>query len=601
MGAVAGRLSDFVVLTSDNPRSEDPDRIIEEIKRGLVAGAGTRRAEASRDAVCDQSGSPAGDRAGDPVGQARRSGDHRRQRPREISGHRRSHVAVRRRRGRARGAGSAPRGVTGVTVAVGALVLTAGFVANATGGRLVAGDAGATFDAVSTDTRAIVPGALFIALRGERFDGHAFLDEAIARGAAGLLVSEPVGRTRRRRGHRRARHARRRCSSSRAKSGATSARARRRDHRQRRQDDDERNHRGVARRALPRLPQSRQPQQPHRSAALAARASARRRCRGRRARHEPRRRDPDARRHRRAGRPRLDQRRRRAHRALRVARGGRRPRPRSSRASTGQTLVVANADDPLVMAHVARFTGRRIDVRRNARARTCARRPSSIAVLTGTTARGRDAGGPASSDRARLPGRAQLLECARRRGGRDRVSTCRRASSRRASPRSSRWRGAARCTRPRNGARVVDDSYNASPSAMRAMLAALGVTPAAGRRIAVLGEMLELGDVRARAARPSAAGPRHRRAWTSSWSSAVRRRTVWPRARTPAGLLARTHPPVRRQRRGGAVRRGAGPAGRPRARQGIARHADRRHRRSAAGGGVMLFHLLGAARNSRFR
>ena len=36
MGAVAGRLSDFVVLTSDNPRSEDPDRIIEEIKLGLA-------------------------------------------------------------------------------------------------------------------------------------------------------------------------------------------------------------------------------------------------------------------------------------------------------------------------------------------------------------------------------------------------------------------------------------------------------------------------------------------------------------------------------------------------------------------------------------
>ena len=36
MGAVAGRLSDFVVLTSDNPRSEDPQRIIEEIKLGLA-------------------------------------------------------------------------------------------------------------------------------------------------------------------------------------------------------------------------------------------------------------------------------------------------------------------------------------------------------------------------------------------------------------------------------------------------------------------------------------------------------------------------------------------------------------------------------------
>jgi UDP-N-acetylmuramoyl-L-alanyl-D-glutamate--2,6-diaminopimelate ligase len=35
MGAVAARLSDLVVITSDNPRSEDPVRIIEEIKRGV--------------------------------------------------------------------------------------------------------------------------------------------------------------------------------------------------------------------------------------------------------------------------------------------------------------------------------------------------------------------------------------------------------------------------------------------------------------------------------------------------------------------------------------------------------------------------------------
>jgi UDP-N-acetylmuramoyl-L-alanyl-D-glutamate--2,6-diaminopimelate ligase len=39
MGAVAARLSDLVIVTSDNPRSEDPQQIIEEIKRGIVMPA----------------------------------------------------------------------------------------------------------------------------------------------------------------------------------------------------------------------------------------------------------------------------------------------------------------------------------------------------------------------------------------------------------------------------------------------------------------------------------------------------------------------------------------------------------------------------------
>jgi UDP-N-acetylmuramoyl-L-alanyl-D-glutamate--2,6-diaminopimelate ligase len=39
MGAVAARLSDLVIVTSDNPRSEEPEQIIEDIKRGIVMPA----------------------------------------------------------------------------------------------------------------------------------------------------------------------------------------------------------------------------------------------------------------------------------------------------------------------------------------------------------------------------------------------------------------------------------------------------------------------------------------------------------------------------------------------------------------------------------
>jgi len=66
--------------------------------------------------------------------------------------------------------------------------LTAAWIAEAMGGALVAGEGGREFTGVSIDTRTLAAGELFVAIRGERFDGTDFADAAIDAGAAGVVV-----------------------------------------------------------------------------------------------------------------------------------------------------------------------------------------------------------------------------------------------------------------------------------------------------------------------------------------------------------------------------------------------------------------------------
>ena len=68
------------------------------------------------------------------------------------------------------------------------LPLTAGDVTAAVGGRLIRGEASRAIEGISIDSRTVSPGDLFIAIRGERFDGQQFVEEALRRGAAGLMT-----------------------------------------------------------------------------------------------------------------------------------------------------------------------------------------------------------------------------------------------------------------------------------------------------------------------------------------------------------------------------------------------------------------------------
>ncbi|MEP6937942.1 MAG: UDP-N-acetylmuramoyl-tripeptide--D-alanyl-D-alanine ligase [Chthoniobacterales bacterium] len=57
------------------------------------------------------------------------------------------------------------------------------------GGTLSAPKAEASVSRLSTDSRTLRPGELFVALRGDNFDGHHFLDDAAKRGAVGALIN----------------------------------------------------------------------------------------------------------------------------------------------------------------------------------------------------------------------------------------------------------------------------------------------------------------------------------------------------------------------------------------------------------------------------
>ncbi|MEW6410521.1 MAG: UDP-N-acetylmuramoyl-tripeptide--D-alanyl-D-alanine ligase [Nitrospirota bacterium] len=64
-------------------------------------------------------------------------------------------------------------------------------ILKATGGRLLRGEKGSVFSGVSIDSRTIKSGELFIALKGNRLDGHDFIEDAAKNDAAGVIISSP--------------------------------------------------------------------------------------------------------------------------------------------------------------------------------------------------------------------------------------------------------------------------------------------------------------------------------------------------------------------------------------------------------------------------
>lgn len=68
--------------------------------------------------------------------------------------------------------------------------LTLEFLAQSCGGKLLRPRPGAIVRRVCSDSRALGEGDLFVALRGENFDGHLFVEEAYRKGAAAVLIEQ---------------------------------------------------------------------------------------------------------------------------------------------------------------------------------------------------------------------------------------------------------------------------------------------------------------------------------------------------------------------------------------------------------------------------
>jgi len=75
-------------------------------------------------------------------------------------------------------------------------MLNLGFVLSSTNGNHLSNSEHVCFSGVSTDSKKIKGGELFIALRGNRFDGHDFVSEALVKGAKGAVVEEANSFTR---------------------------------------------------------------------------------------------------------------------------------------------------------------------------------------------------------------------------------------------------------------------------------------------------------------------------------------------------------------------------------------------------------------------
>jgi murE/murF fusion protein len=181
MGEVAARLADRILVTSDNPRQEDPAAILQEIEQGLHR-KGISKTEVNRLL------------AGESAKKEYAVVEDRRQAIHEIcsraestdvvliagKGHETYQIAAQGRR----------FFDDRLEARNGRLRWTVDHLLGAVSGKLEQQGSMVLAGEIATDSRTLQLGDVFLALKGENFDGHDFIDAAVRKGAAVLIVSE---------------------------------------------------------------------------------------------------------------------------------------------------------------------------------------------------------------------------------------------------------------------------------------------------------------------------------------------------------------------------------------------------------------------------
>lgn len=168
MGAAAAAYADKLIVTSDNPRNEEPDAIIEDILAGIPGDTAYEVIPDRREAIYAAVRTA---RKHDMIVLAGKGHEDYQ----ILKGNVHIHFDE--------------REITADALKAAKKFITAGQIADAADGILSC-DENITVNAcdISSDTRTIKSGDMFIALKGENFDGHDFITAAVEKGASAVIA-----------------------------------------------------------------------------------------------------------------------------------------------------------------------------------------------------------------------------------------------------------------------------------------------------------------------------------------------------------------------------------------------------------------------------